>query len=267
MASMRNGARDRVPLPQARLGSGAAAPPELTIRIDRKVYPAVAGQPALQVLTNVAIDVAPTSFVVVTGPSGCGKSTLLNIVAGLDRDYQGSVSFHAADPRLAFVFQTPRLLPWRTVEQNLALALPDKDPRAAGIPDMLARVGLAAAAGAYPERISLGMQRRVALARAFLLEPDILLMDEPFVSLDEETARDLRKLLMQLWGRRPTTVLFVTHDRAEAVELGTRILRLEPASASMRSSIVADSAVALSPADRADRDKLRIEQARIFGQS
>jgi ABC-type nitrate/sulfonate/bicarbonate transport system ATPase subunit len=105
------------------------------------------------------------------------------------------------------------------------------------------------------------MQRRAALARAFVLEPEFLLMDEPFVSLDDPTAQGLRELLVELWSRRPTTVIFVTHDRAEAVMLGTRILRLSGPSA----SIVQDIPVSLSVADRADRDKVRTEQHRIFG--
>jgi len=107
------------------------------------------------------------------------------------------------------------------------------------------------------------MQRRVALARAFVLEPDILLMDEPFVSLDDPTAHDLRALLVELWSRRPTTVLFVTHDRAEAVMLGTRILRLSPGPA----TISQDVPVRLSVADRLDREKVRTEQRRIFGEA
>ena len=98
---------------------------------------------------------------------------------------------------------------------------------------MIDRVGLAEAANAYPERLSLGMQRRAALARGFILQPEILLMDEPFVSLDDPTATSLRELLMELWHSQPTTVIFVTHDRSEAIQLGTRILRLAPGEASV----------------------------------
>jgi NitT/TauT family transport system ATP-binding protein len=139
--------------------------------------------------------------------------------------------------------------------------LPRGDPRIANIPELLDRVGLTEAASAYPEMISLGMQRRAALARAFVLEPEFLLMDEPFVSLDDPTAQGLRELLVELWSRRPTTVLFVTHDRAEAVMLGTRILRLSGGSA----KIAEDVPVLLSTADRSDRNKVRAEQQRIFG--
>ncbi|MGQ0672145.1 MAG: ABC transporter ATP-binding protein [Hyphomicrobium sp.] len=232
----------------------------LQVRVRRKIFPAVAGREALTVLRDVAFDVEPRSFVVLTGPSGCGKSTLLNLIAGLDRDYEGSIDLGHGDPRLTFIFQTPRLLPWRTVRENIALSLPDGDPRQARVDEMIERVGLTAAASAYPERTSLGMQRRAALARGFIQEPDILFMDEPFVSLDDPTAQDLRELLIGLWNRRPTTVLFVTHDRAEAVMLGTRILRMSAGSA----SIMQDEAVRLTTAERTDRDAVRAEQKRIF---
>lgn len=239
----------------------AAQGPAVRIDIRRKQFAAVGQRGAIEVLRDIHLAVQPRSFVVLTGPSGCGKSTLLNIVAGLDPDYEGSVAFQAGEPRLGFVFQSPRLLPWRTVEENIALVLPKGDPRAALIPELIQRVGLEEAAHAYPERISLGMQRRAALARAFVVEPDILLMDEPFVSLDDPTAQGLRQLLIELWTRRPTTVLFVTHDRFEAVMLATRILRMAGGSA----TIVEDVAVTLSPSERASRDRVVKEQQRIFG--
>lgn len=230
------------------------------IEVKRKTFPAVGGRDELTVLRDVAFEVAPRSFVVLTGPSGCGKSTLLNIVAGLDPDYDGTIDLGPGTPRMTFIFQTPRLLPWRTIRENLTLSLPDGDPRQANVDEMLERVGLTDARNAYPERTSLGMQRRAALARGFIQEPDILLMDEPFVSLDDPTAQGLRELLVTLWNGRPTTVLFVTHDRNEAVMLGTRILRLAPGSA----SIVGDETVQLSPADRTSREKVQAEVKRIF---
>ena len=236
----------------------------LSVKIDSKVFPAVGDRPKNLVLKDVTFQVEPRSFVIITGPSGGGKSTLLNIISGLDHDYTGSVDFGGDhDPRIAFVFQSPRLLPWRTVYENIALPLPEGDPRRANIPELLKRVGLTEAANAYPEMISLGMQRRAALARAFVLEPELLLMDEPFVSLDDPTAYALRELLVELWSARPTTVLFVTHDRPEAVMLGTRILRLSSGAA----TIAQDVPVRLSVADRTDREKVRTEQRRIFGEA
>ena len=230
------------------------------VRIKRKTFPAIGGRDENTVLRDVSFAVNPREFVVLTGPSGCGKSTLLNIVAGIDTDYEGDIDLGSAAPRMTFIFQTPRLLPWRTIRENLMLSLPDGDPRQNNVDAMLDRVGLTEARNAYPERTSLGMQRRAALARGFIQEPDILLMDEPFVSLDDPTAHGLRELLVDLWNSRPTTVMFVTHDRNEAVMLGTRILRLVPGSA----SIAADETVRLSPSDRTSRDKLQAELNRIF---
>lgn len=231
------------------------------IRVGGKTWPAVGGRPRQPVLGEINLDIEEGSFVILTGPSGCGKSTLLNIVAGLDADYDGTVAFDKADPALTYVFQSPRLLPWRTVQENIALALPEGDPRLARIPELLERVGLSEAADAYPERLSLGMQRRASLARGFVCDPDVLLMDEPFVSLDDPTADGLRRLLMDLWRRRPTTVLFVTHDRNEAVALGTRILRMGGTPA----TVVSDTEVTLARENRADREAVLVEQRRIFG--
>lgn len=232
----------------------------ISVRVKRKIFPAAGGREAQLVLQEVSFEVEPRSFLVLTGPSGCGKSTLLNIIAGIDTDFEGQIDLGARKDSLTFIFQSPRLLPWRTIEQNIALALPDGDPRHAKIPEMLARVGLSEAATAYPERVSLGMQRRAALARGFILEPQILLMDEPFVSLDDPTAQSLRQLLMDLWRRQPTTVIFITHDRAEAVQLGTRILRMVPGQA----SVAQDAAVKLPDAARRDPAAVLAEQNRIF---
>lgn len=231
------------------------------ISIAGKTWPAVAGRARQPVLGPIDVAIERGSFVVLTGPSGCGKSTLLNIVAGLDRDYDGRVSFDPPNQEVTYVFQSPRLLPWRTVRENIALVLPDGDPRARRIPEMLARVGLEDAADAYPERLSLGMQRRAALARGFILEPSVLLMDEPFVSLDDPTAQALRQLLIDLCAARSTTVMFVTHDRHEAVTLATRILRIGGTPATVQG----DAEVRLTRDERSNRDAVVAAQRKIFG--
>jgi NitT/TauT family transport system ATP-binding protein len=233
------------------------------ILIERKIYPAAGRRAPVHVLEDIHLSVAAGSFVAITGPSGCGKTTLLNIVAGLDRDYEGSVGFGTAEPRLAYVFQTPRLLPWRTVYENVALVLPPRDPRLARVQELLACVGLGDVATAYPARLSLGMQRRAALARAFILDPDVLLMDEPFVSLDEAAAQALRALLRKLCSGRLVTVLFVTHNTMEAVALATRIVRLSAGPA----SIVQDSAVSLPQALQTSPDAIAAEHRRVFGEN
>lgn len=218
----------------------------ITIDIQEKHYPAASGTPARQIFSGFQLEVEPHGFVVLLGPSGLGKTTLLNMVAGLDSDYRGSVTFTTAKPRIAYAFQSPRLLPWRTVLENVLLPLPTSGANLARGRTMLAEVGLEDAADAYPERLSLGQQRRVALARAFIIEPDVLLMDEPFVSLDEASAARLRSLLRTLLKRRPATVLFVTHHSREAVELASRIVMLDGSPA----RIVRDVPVGLSLAER-----------------
>lgn len=231
----------------------------LRVRIVEKDFPAVAHRARLPVLRNIDLEIERGSFVSITGPSGCGKSTLLNIIAGLDKDFVGSIDTDGS-LKLAYMFQTPRLLPWRTVEENVRLVLPDAQDSDKRVAEILGRVGLSEAATAYPERLSLGMQRRAALARAFVIEPDLLLMDEPFVSLDDPTAEALRQLLIELWSRRPTTVLFVTHDRHEALMLGTRLIRIDGRPA----SVAQDIPVKLTVAQRRDREAVQAERLRLF---
>lgn len=177
-------------------------------------------------LADLAFAVPAGQFACIVGPSGCGKTTLLSIIAGLDRDYDGSIAGAAATDRLGMVFQTPRLMPWLSVRENVRLAL-DPPPEAEGrAEELLREMQLGALLDAYPAQLSGGQQRRVALARAFVRDPDLLLLDEPFQSLDAPTAQHLRDLLLALWARRRPTILFVTHDLREALSLGDRVLFL-----------------------------------------
>lgn len=198
----------------------------VSVEIASKTFVAARGAPERALYCDFRLEIADRSFVALLGPSGLGKTTLLNMIAGVDHDFRGRVTFSASAPRIGYAFQSPRLLPWRTVLQNVLLALPDGAEHEARAKAVLSEMGLGDAHHVYPERLSLGMQRRVALARAFALEPDLLLMDEPFVSLDEQTAERLRDLLADLIERRPTTVLFVTHDSREAVRLADRVVVL-----------------------------------------
>ena len=187
-------------------------------------------------LHEVTFAVAPGEFVCLLGPSGCGKSTILNIVAGLEPRFDGIVrldgaplAVHAGGPRpVGYVFQEPRLLPWLTVEKNVHFGLGCQ-----GIPRaeweertrrVLRMVGLGEFAHLYPHQLSGGMQQRTAIARALAIDPEVLLMDEPFSSLDEFTARVLRKQLLAIWAETGKTVLFVTHNSFEATFLADRIL-------------------------------------------
>jgi len=201
-----------------------------------KAFPA-AGGGHLYALREVDFFIGDGEFVCLLGPSGCGKSTLLNIVSRLDTAYQGSVLFDGLSlreldsregPRVGYLFQESRLLPWRTVRGNIEFALESE-----GIPktrwrEVLAThlrlVGLEGFADYYPYQLSGGMQQRVAVARAFAVDPDVLLMDEPFNALDEITARRMRRELLSIWSCYRKTVLFVTHNAFEATYLADRIL-------------------------------------------
>ncbi len=209
-------------------GAEAGRAGALGIRVRAKRFPAVAEAPAKLVISNLALDLEPDGFLALFGPSGCGKTTLLNLIAGLDADFEGEVALPAA-ARIGYMFQEPRLLPWLTVEDNLRLVLPDGPATEALIDAWLAQMELADVRAVFPTRLSLGMARRVALARAFIIEPTVLLLDEPFVSLDEPTAERLRRLLLETLEAHPATVLFVTHNLREAITLADRIALLAPA--------------------------------------
>ena len=205
------------------------------ITIDRltKKFPAPGSEQKFVVLQDISLTVDEGKFVSLVGPSGCGKSTLLNVIAGIESYDAGSVAIHpkagraGAEPRVAYVFQSPRLLNWLTVEGNIQFVL-----QAQGVPRSrwrelveknLGMVGLAGQERNYPLNLSGGMQQRVAIARALAIEPDILLMDEPFSHLDAITARKLRFDLMEILARAKPTILFVTHDLSEAVFLSDNI--------------------------------------------
>jgi ABC-type nitrate/sulfonate/bicarbonate transport system ATPase subunit len=194
----------------------------LDVGIKQKSFRAASGG-TRQVLGELAFTLGAGEVAALVGPSGCGKTTLLRIIAGLERDFDGTVAL-PAHGTLGMVFQEPRLLPWRTVEQNVRLAAPHAS--AATLDTLFATLGLATHRDHYPGELSLGLARRVALARAFAVEPGLLLLDEPFVSLDDALALRLREELAELVNRRPVTTLLVTHDVDEAIALADRLLLL-----------------------------------------
>lgn len=208
----------------------------ISISIDRKVFSKIGKTEQQLVIKDLHVMLNPHEFTCLVGPSGCGKTTLLNIVSGLDTDFEGIIDIESpksGEQSIGYVFQTPRLLPWCTVKENIDLALtPNAKPDQVDF--LLHSMGLEKAVHAYPERLSLGMQRRVALARAFAIEPQLLIMDEPFVSLDPQTADRVRSLLLDVWKERPHTVLFVTHDLREAIALADRILFLSASPMQLR---------------------------------
>ncbi|MDY6962492.1 MAG: ATP-binding cassette domain-containing protein, partial [Pseudomonadota bacterium] len=173
----------------------------LSVDIREKTFRSTEGVD-LVALRDLSFEVRQGEFVCLLGPSGCGKTTTLRILLGLDRDYSGSIQLPVDEThRIAAVFQEPVLLPWRTVEQNVRLALPAFLKQVA-LDELLKTLGLSGLETLYPSELSLGLARRVALARAFATQPAVLFLDEPFVSLDDTMAERLRQLLLTIWSSR-----------------------------------------------------------------
>ncbi|MEU5777079.1 ABC transporter ATP-binding protein [Streptomyces venezuelae] len=175
------------------------------------------------VIDDLHLDVRPGEFVALLGRSGCGKSTLLRILAGLDRDIEGTV---LVPRRKAVAFQAPRLMPWKRVWRNVLLGLPGRPDRDVA-EQALTEVGLKHRTNAWPKTLSGGEAQRASLARALVREPDLLLLDEPFGALDALTRIKAQRLVDELWQRRGCAVLLVTHDVEEAVLLADRVLVMD----------------------------------------
>jgi len=207
--------------------------PVIVVReVTRRFTHGTAG--AFTALDRVSFEVAAGEFLAIVGPSGCGKSTLLNIVAGLKRPDGGTVSVNGRDttgatPReMGYLFQEDTVLPWFSVERNIGLGLEYR-----GVPPAEARprvtwaleaAGLTEFRASYPHQLSGGMRRRVALMMTLVVDPKILLMDEPFGALDEMTRERMNNELLNIWRRTRTTIVFVTHSIPEAVFLSTRVV-------------------------------------------
>lgn len=202
----------------------------INIKIIEKRY-GTGGKPVLE---DLEFTVQRGEFVAVIGPSGSGKSTLLQLVSGLDSDFSGEIDMSDIDgraPEIGYMFQDSRLMPWLTALENVCLVAGGRRGRGVAR-QALEAVGLDANLDSYPNSLSGGMKRRVALARAFVHQPDLLLMDEPFVSLDHPNAEKMRQLVLELWQQRRPAVLFVTHNLEEAITLADRLIFLstDPAS-------------------------------------
>ncbi|MDD1612330.1 MAG: ABC transporter ATP-binding protein [Methylococcaceae bacterium] len=226
---------------------------DIQIEIRQKVFPAVGKAAPHAAIADFHLTLHSGEFVCLVGPSGCGKTTLLNIVAALDQEYDGEIRIdrQQMQPKIGYIFQNPRLLPWRTVRENIELVLQGRNA-SDSVDFLLEAMQLTRFQHVYPERLSLGMSRRVAIIRAFAIDPDILLMDEPFVSLDLPTARQVRQLLLELWQKRPHTVLFVTHDLREAIAQADRLIFLS----SSPMSILGDIRVPIPRQQRQDENEI-----------
>ena len=195
---------------------------QLEVNIESKTFENAASE-RQDVLAGINFTLGASEVGVIIGPSGCGKSTMLRILAGLDHDFQGRVS-RPAGARLGMVFQEPRLLPWRSVEENVRLAAPLIDE--ATLAALFSGLELNAHRSHFPGELSLGLARRVALARAFAVDPDFLILDEPLASLDHALAARLREQIASLVESRAVMTLLVTHNLDDAVRLGDRLFFL-----------------------------------------
>ncbi len=200
------------------------------VRVDRvcKEFKVAGG--VLRVLDEVSFEVFDGEFLCIVGPSGCGKTTLLKIMSGLDAPSSGRVDIEGRPPdpakvRIGFVFQEESLLPWRDLRGNLSFGLEVKGLRRP-IDELLKMVGLEGFERYYPHQLSGGMKQRASIARALAIDPELILMDEPFANLDAQTRSVLQQQLLEIWQKVGKTVVFVTHNVEEAVYLADRVLVL-----------------------------------------
>lgn len=224
---------------------------------------------------DLSFTVAPREFVCLLGPSGCGKSSALRLIGDLVPWQAGSVRVEGEPPKrawdkLAYVFQAPRLLPWKSTLDNAAFGIEMRRPevrtaeRRARARAELSRVGLAADLDKMPAVLSGGERQRVAIARALALDPDIILMDEPFSALDHNTRNRLRAQLVELWQETRKTILFVTHDIDEALYLADRIIVLSSKPATVRETVIVGASRPRDPERDPDLKRLRSHLIEIF---
>ena len=222
----------------------------LEVDITGKTFRSAAGG-THEVLAPIKFALQSGEVGVLIGPSGCGKSTMLRIILGLDRDFQGHVA-RPPEARIGMVFQESRLLPWRSVEQNVRLAAPDISD--AKLSELFKILELEAHRSHFPGELSLGLARRVALARAFAVEPDLLVLDEPLASLDDALAGRLRDEIATLMASRAVMTLLVTHSLDDAIRLGDRLFFLSPRPA----HIVREVPISIPRAERSEAELGRI---------
>ena len=220
---------------------------QINIEIKKKIFPLKTQNEQTKnlIFKNLNFTINKGQFVSFFGPSGCGKTTLLNIISGLDKDFEGSVQTYNSsitNPNISYMFQAPRLFPWLTAIENIKFPIKKTKNCEKIAFNFLKKVGLEKYKSQYPNKLSGGMQRRIALARAFATSPNILLLDEPFISIDKKVSNSLRKLLIKLWKKNKPIIIFVTHDLDEAIELADRIFFLS----NLPSKILLDYKINLS---------------------
>lgn len=250
-----------------------SAEPVISFKSVSKTFPRADGKGIFTAVDKLSFDIAKGQIVAVLGKTGCGKSTMFNIVAGLIEPSEGTARVVGHNPfsefdffrgKIGIVFQNDRLMPWRTALQNVLLGLQilNKDPKEAEeiARRWLERLGLAGHENDYPHALSGGMRQRVSIARAFAVNPDILLCDEPFSALDEMTARDLRAEFVKLVRQNDKTGIFITHQITEAMEIGDRVMVFH------RPARIAYEAKLSAASSEAERDTVREQIMKVLAE-
>lgn len=224
----------------------------VSINIDKKVF-----SNGTCAIAELQFSAQSGELVAIVGPSGAGKTTLLNIVAGIDPQFEGKLLLNedesATKPIISFMFQDARLLPWLTVQQNIELVFDeDNQEMQSRMTQLLKKAGLQDVRHSYPAQLSGGMKRRVSMVRAFVIQPQLLLMDEPFQSVDEPTANELRVMLLELWQEIKPTILFVTHSLREALSVADRVIFLSGSPA----GVILDFSVDVSRPRQLEGDRI-----------
>ena len=229
----------------------------ININIKKKSFPLKIQNKTKEniIFKNFNIDINHGQFISIFGPSGCGKTTLLNIISGLDKNFDGFINIKKDDffkKKISYMFQSPRLFPWLTAIENIKFPIKKKKNCEKIANDLLKKVGLEKFKNEYPNRLSGGMQRRISLARAFISDQNILLLDETFVSIDKKISNSLWELLIKLWKKNKPTIIFVTHDLDEAIELADRIFFLS----NLPSKVMLDYEINLKRPRKLDNKKI-----------
>ncbi len=251
-----------------------SAEPVISFKQVSKTFPRTDGKGTFTAVDKLSFEIAKGEIVAVLGKTGCGKSTMFNIVAGLIEPSEGTARVVGHNPfsdfdffrgKIGIVFQNDRLMPWRTALENVVLGLQilNADPKQAldTARSWLARLGLSGHENDYPHALSGGMRQRVSIARAFAVNPDILLCDEPFSALDEMTARDLRSEFVKLVRQNDKTGIFITHQINEALEIGDRVMVFH------RPAQIAYEARLTASTNDAERDNVRDQIMKVLSES
>jgi NitT/TauT family transport system ATP-binding protein len=235
---------------------------KLTVHNLNKVF-VTDKQVKVPAIKDMNFSVKQGEFVCFVGPSGCGKTTMLRILAGLEEPSSGDISWDGGteDKKIGFVFQSHTLLPWRTVYDNIAFGLEiqktDDKTISEKVERLIGLMNLKGFEGTYPKELSGGMQKRVAIARALAVDPDIMLMDEPFVSLDAQTRNVLQRELLKVWEETKNTIIFITHNVDEAVYLADRVIILSQRPTQVKEEVPIPLA---RPRDRTDGEFIRLRK-------